>query len=155
MNLSPMEYGHYGFTLREEIETVQWLFKQVICEFKNGAPANFVVGMLKNALPRLIGLKNVHLSASTDDILPVLQMLQTHCPRLRGLSIQYVFRSCSPYCRQSLTGGLDLRSVSPICRISTFDFSPISPTQRRHTLQPPRASTTSSPKIVQLCARSP
>lgn len=47
-------------------------------------------GMLTNALPNLINLRNVHISAGVEGIIPVLRVLQTCTPRLRGLSIQYV-----------------------------------------------------------------
>lgn len=48
--------------------------------------------MLTNALPKLINLRNVHISASTEGILPVLRMLQICTPRLRGLSLESVYR---------------------------------------------------------------
>ncbi|KAG5638689.1 hypothetical protein H0H81_010914 [Sphagnurus paluster] len=47
----------------------------------------FQTGMLTNALPKLANLRNVHISAGVDGILPVLRVLQTCSPRLRGLSL--------------------------------------------------------------------
>ncbi|KAF9497075.1 hypothetical protein BDN71DRAFT_1545874 [Pleurotus eryngii] len=47
----------------------------------------FQIGMLANALPKLINLKNVHIAASSDGLLPMLRILQTTSPKLRGLSI--------------------------------------------------------------------
>jgi len=47
----------------------------------------FQTGMLMNALPRLNNLRNVHLSASNEGIVPVLKILQSTSPRLHGLSI--------------------------------------------------------------------
>ena len=46
--------------------------------------------MLTNALPKLINLRNVHLAATSEGIVPVLRILQTTSPRLRGLSLQCV-----------------------------------------------------------------
>lgn len=65
-----------------------------------GTTAAFQTGMLANALPRLINLRNVHLSATSEGIVPVLRILQTTSPRLRGLSLKYAF---SPYSHPSLT----------------------------------------------------
>ncbi|KJA14997.1 hypothetical protein HYPSUDRAFT_59046 [Hypholoma sublateritium FD-334 SS-4] len=48
----------------------------------------FQTGMLANALPRLINLRNVHLSATRAGIVPVLRILQRTSPRLRGLSLK-------------------------------------------------------------------
>ncbi|KAG6905851.1 hypothetical protein DXG01_000406 [Tephrocybe rancida] len=45
------------------------------------------LGMLTNALPNLINLRNVHISAGVEGTLPVLRVLQTCTPRLRGLSL--------------------------------------------------------------------
>ncbi|KAG6883754.1 hypothetical protein C0993_003992 [Termitomyces sp. T159_Od127] len=53
---------------------------------RDGALA-FQIGMLTNALPNLINLRNVHISAGVEGIIPVLRVLQTCTPRLRGLSI--------------------------------------------------------------------
>lgn len=47
--------------------------------------------MLTNALPKLINLRNVHLAATSEGTIPVLRILQTTSPRLRGLSLQCVF----------------------------------------------------------------
>ncbi|KAF8188708.1 hypothetical protein BJ912DRAFT_1031893 [Pholiota molesta] len=54
---------------------------------RDGSSA-FQTGMLTNALPRLINLRNVHLSATSDGIVPVLRILQRTSPRLRGLSLK-------------------------------------------------------------------
>ncbi|PPQ94275.1 hypothetical protein CVT25_004932 [Psilocybe cyanescens] len=54
---------------------------------KDGSVA-FQTGMLTNALPKLINLRNVHISATSEGILPVLRILQTSSPRLRGLSLK-------------------------------------------------------------------
>ncbi|GLB44437.1 hypothetical protein LshimejAT787_1700640 [Lyophyllum shimeji] len=53
---------------------------------RDGAMA-FQTGMLTNALVKLINLRNVHISAGVEGILPVLRVLHTCTPRLRGLSI--------------------------------------------------------------------
>ncbi|RDB17545.1 hypothetical protein Hypma_001187 [Hypsizygus marmoreus] len=53
---------------------------------KDGAMA-FQTGMLTNALPKLTNLRNVHISAGIEGIMPVLRVLQTCTPRLRGLSL--------------------------------------------------------------------
>ncbi|KAF5376638.1 hypothetical protein D9615_007873 [Tricholomella constricta] len=53
---------------------------------RDGAMA-FQTGMLTNALPKLVNLRNVHISAGVDGILPVLRVMQTCTPRLRGLSL--------------------------------------------------------------------
>ncbi|KAG5641529.1 hypothetical protein DXG03_004820 [Asterophora parasitica] len=53
---------------------------------RDGAMA-FQTGMLTNALPKLINLRNAHISAGVDGILPVLRVMQTCTPRLRGLSL--------------------------------------------------------------------
>ncbi|KAF8956753.1 hypothetical protein BDZ97DRAFT_1670956 [Flammula alnicola] len=54
---------------------------------KDGSMA-FQTGMLMNALPKLINLRNVHLSSTSDGIVPVLRILQSTSPRLRGLSLK-------------------------------------------------------------------
>ncbi len=53
----------------------------------HGVMTCFSIGMLANALPKLINLKNVHIAASSDGLLPMLRILQTTSPKLRGLSI--------------------------------------------------------------------
>ncbi|KAG6840008.1 hypothetical protein C0991_009640 [Blastosporella zonata] len=47
----------------------------------------FQTGMLTNALPNLKNLRNVYISAGVEGIMPVLRVLQTSTPRLRGLSL--------------------------------------------------------------------
>ncbi|KDR65829.1 hypothetical protein GALMADRAFT_260025 [Galerina marginata CBS 339.88] len=54
---------------------------------KDGSTA-FQTGMLTNALPKLINLRNVHISATSEGIVPVLRILQSSSPRLRGLSLK-------------------------------------------------------------------
>ncbi|KAF8637727.1 hypothetical protein AX17_002615 [Amanita inopinata Kibby_2008] len=54
---------------------------------KDGTMA-FQTGMLTNALPRLINLRNVHISAGSESIIPILRVLQTSSPRLKGLSLR-------------------------------------------------------------------
>ncbi|KAG5337087.1 hypothetical protein C0989_010828, partial [Termitomyces sp. Mn162] len=56
---------------------------------REGALA-FQIGMLTNALPNLMNLRNVHISAGVEAIIPVLRVLQTCTPRLCGLSIESV-----------------------------------------------------------------
>lgn len=46
--------------------------------------------MLTNALPKLVNLRNVHISSGAEGLPPVLRILQSTNPRLRGLSLQYV-----------------------------------------------------------------
>ncbi|PFH48197.1 hypothetical protein AMATHDRAFT_66092 [Amanita thiersii Skay4041] len=48
----------------------------------------FQTGMLTNALPKLINLHNVHISAGSESIVSILRVLQTSHPRLRGLSLR-------------------------------------------------------------------
>lgn len=46
------------------------------------------LGMLTNALPKLVNLRNVHISSSAEGLTPVLRILQSTNPRLCGLSLQ-------------------------------------------------------------------
>ncbi|KAF4612059.1 hypothetical protein D9613_003616 [Agrocybe pediades] len=55
---------------------------------RRGRAMAFQTGMLNNALPKLINLRSVHLSATSDGIGAVLRTLQVTCPRLKGLSIK-------------------------------------------------------------------
>ncbi|KAJ8516510.1 hypothetical protein ONZ45_g6185 [Pleurotus djamor] len=55
----------------------------------------FQIGMLANALPKLVNLKNVHIQASSEGLLSILRILQTTSPRLRGLSILWVHPSAN------------------------------------------------------------
>lgn len=48
----------------------------------------FQTGMLTNALPKLVNLRNVHISSGAEGLPPVLRILQSTNPRLRGLSLQ-------------------------------------------------------------------
>ncbi|KAJ7579284.1 hypothetical protein C8J56DRAFT_341215 [Mycena floridula] len=48
----------------------------------------FQTGILANALPKLVNLKHVHISAEGEAVVPVLSILQGCAPRLRGLSLQ-------------------------------------------------------------------
>lgn len=49
-----------------------------------------IVGMLTNALPKLINLRHVHISSGAEGLPPVLRILQSTNPNLRGLSLQCV-----------------------------------------------------------------
>ncbi|KIM35498.1 hypothetical protein M413DRAFT_449710, partial [Hebeloma cylindrosporum] len=71
---------------------------------RDGSTA-FQTGMLTNALPKLINLRNVHISAMSEGMVPVLRILQTTSPRLRGLSLK------SPDCPGDLSF-LDFRHLS-------------------------------------------
>jgi len=46
--------------------------------------------MLTNALPKLVNLRNFHISSPAEDLPPILHILQSANPRLCGLSLQYV-----------------------------------------------------------------
>ncbi|KAJ3894566.1 hypothetical protein GG344DRAFT_40701 [Lentinula edodes] len=50
--------------------------------------SSFQIGILSNALPKLINLRNVHITAPIDGTIPILQILQTSHPRLSGLTLQ-------------------------------------------------------------------
>jgi hypothetical protein len=65
----------------------------------NGS-ASFQTGILSNALPKLINLRYVHITAPVDGTMSILQILQVSHPRLRGLSLQIP------------DGSLDLSTVS-------------------------------------------
>ncbi|KAF9461353.1 hypothetical protein BDZ94DRAFT_1310625 [Collybia nuda] len=60
---------------------------RIYAPLRDGSMA-FQTGMLTNALPKLINLRNVHISAGTEGVIPVLRMLQLCTPRLRGLSLE-------------------------------------------------------------------
>ncbi|TFK38702.1 hypothetical protein BDQ12DRAFT_712664 [Crucibulum laeve] len=47
----------------------------------------FQTGMLTNALPKLINMRNVHICAGSESIICILRILQVSSPRLRGLSL--------------------------------------------------------------------
>ncbi|KAJ3776583.1 hypothetical protein FB446DRAFT_285085 [Lentinula raphanica] len=49
---------------------------------------SFQIGILSNALPKLINLRNVHITAPIDGTMPILEVLQTSHPRLSGLALQ-------------------------------------------------------------------
>ncbi|KIK56693.1 hypothetical protein GYMLUDRAFT_46997 [Collybiopsis luxurians FD-317 M1] len=49
---------------------------------------SFQSGMLSNALPKLINLRYVHITAPVNGTIPILQILQVSHPRLRGLALQ-------------------------------------------------------------------
>ncbi|KAF9074556.1 hypothetical protein BDP27DRAFT_1381084 [Rhodocollybia butyracea] len=49
---------------------------------------SFQSGILSNALPKLINLLHVHITAPVAGTMPILQILQTSHPRLRGLALQ-------------------------------------------------------------------
>ncbi|KAJ7211270.1 hypothetical protein GGX14DRAFT_534642 [Mycena pura] len=47
----------------------------------------FQIGMLANALPKLVNLRNVYISALSENTVPLLRLLQHSSVRLRGLSL--------------------------------------------------------------------
>ncbi|KAJ6558077.1 hypothetical protein B0H19DRAFT_1028677 [Mycena capillaripes] len=47
----------------------------------------FQIGMLANALPRLVNLRNVYISALSENTIPLLRVLQVSAVRIRGLSL--------------------------------------------------------------------
>ncbi|CAK5263110.1 unnamed protein product [Mycena citricolor] len=47
----------------------------------------FQIGMLSNAIYRLVNLRNVHISGSSENTVPLLRLLQQSSLRIRGLSI--------------------------------------------------------------------
>ncbi|KAJ3999504.1 hypothetical protein F5050DRAFT_929011 [Lentinula boryana] len=49
---------------------------------------SFQIGILSNALPKLINLRNVHITAPIDGTMPILEILQISHPRLFGLALQ-------------------------------------------------------------------
>ncbi|KAF8623133.1 hypothetical protein AX15_006487 [Amanita polypyramis BW_CC] len=48
----------------------------------------FQIGMLTNALPKLVNLRTVHISAGGGCIIPILLVLQLTSPRLKSLSLR-------------------------------------------------------------------
>ncbi|PPR01862.1 hypothetical protein CVT24_001343 [Panaeolus cyanescens] len=88
----------------------------------------FQTGMLTNALPKLLNLRNVHLSASSDAISQVLRILQITCPRLRGLSLH------SPDGAADLSF-LDLQYLNDFC-YSTIGGGPSTLHSVIHQLRP-------------------
>ncbi|KAJ4466488.1 hypothetical protein J3R30DRAFT_2266065 [Lentinula aciculospora] len=49
---------------------------------------SFQIGILSNALPKLINLRNVHITAPVEGTTPILEILQASHPRLSGLALQ-------------------------------------------------------------------
>ncbi|KAJ7152259.1 hypothetical protein C8R43DRAFT_479950 [Mycena crocata] len=47
----------------------------------------FQIGMLGNALPKLVNLRNVYISALSENTIPLLRLLQHSSVRIRGLSL--------------------------------------------------------------------
>ncbi|KAJ7634931.1 hypothetical protein FB45DRAFT_1056892 [Roridomyces roridus] len=47
----------------------------------------FQIGMLANALPKLVNLRNVYISALSENTIPLLRLLQHSSVRVRGLSL--------------------------------------------------------------------
>jgi len=45
-------------------------------------------GILTNALPKLVNLRNFHISSAAEALPPILRVLQSANPRLCGLSLQ-------------------------------------------------------------------
>ncbi|KAF5368659.1 hypothetical protein D9757_010211 [Collybiopsis confluens] len=54
---------------------------------KDGS-ASFQTGMLSNALPKLVNLRYLHITAPANRTMPILQLVQVSHPRLRGLALQ-------------------------------------------------------------------
>lgn len=74
-------------------------------------------GMLANALPKLINLKNVHITASYDSFVSILRMVQYSSPRLRGLSLRHVSSSIPTSCPYQ-----DCRSVDGAGDLGVLGF---------------------------------
>ncbi|KAL0960739.1 hypothetical protein HGRIS_005762 [Hohenbuehelia grisea] len=47
----------------------------------------FQIGMLTNALPKIVNLRNVHIASHSEGLFPILRVVQSTSPNLRGLSI--------------------------------------------------------------------
>jgi hypothetical protein len=97
--------------------TVRWLSRLVRLPQFTFPPLLRVspcTGILMNALPKLINLRNVHISASTEGIMPVLRMLQTCSPRLRGLSVEYVCVYCHPLVPSNEPSGLRMPRLTSV-----------------------------------------
>lgn len=60
------------------------------------ASMGFQTGMLANALVKFVNLRHVHISAEGEGIMPILKILQTSNPRLRGLSLHVLEGSFDP-----------------------------------------------------------
>lgn len=48
----------------------------------------FQLGMISNALPKLTNVRRVHITMRWKDLQQILKMLNVHCPKLSGLSIE-------------------------------------------------------------------
>ncbi|KAF7760052.1 hypothetical protein Agabi119p4_11747 [Agaricus bisporus var. burnettii] len=89
----------------------------------------FQTGMLTNALPKLINLRHVHISSGAEGLPPVLRILQSTNPNLRGLSLQ------SPDYPVDLSF-LDFRSISHLAYTSPpVPTTTTSSTQAQSSLQ--------------------
>ncbi|KAJ7185689.1 hypothetical protein C8R46DRAFT_1288730 [Mycena filopes] len=54
---------------------------------KDDSSMAFQIGMLVNALPKLVNLRNIYISALCENTIPLLRILQHSAIRLRGLSL--------------------------------------------------------------------
>ncbi|KAJ7029224.1 hypothetical protein C8F04DRAFT_1288746 [Mycena alexandri] len=54
---------------------------------KDDSSMAFQIGMLVNALPKLVNLRNVYISALSENTIPLLRVLQLSAVRIRGLSL--------------------------------------------------------------------
>ncbi|KAG7086398.1 hypothetical protein E1B28_002353 [Marasmius oreades] len=59
-----------------------------VFSFKLDGDAGFHVGILANALPKLINLQNVHITASVEGALSIIRILEFTRPQIHGLSLQ-------------------------------------------------------------------
>ena len=115
-------------------------------------PGFLFLGMLTNALPKLINLRNVHISAMSEGMVPVLRILQCTSPRLRGLSLKLVVPTfVFPYTEVDTFAfpRPDLPIVLEISLSLIFDTSPILRTLSTHFLELLLLYTPSSTKTVQ------
>ncbi|KAK1228020.1 hypothetical protein PQX77_008954 [Marasmius sp. AFHP31] len=59
-----------------------------VFSFRLDRDAGFHIGILANALPKLINLRNVHITASVEGALSIIRILEFTRPRISGLSLQ-------------------------------------------------------------------
>ncbi|KAL0577665.1 hypothetical protein V5O48_004313 [Marasmius crinis-equi] len=59
-----------------------------VFSFKLDGDAGFHIGILANALPKLINIRNVHITASVEGALSIIRILEFTRPRIHGLSLQ-------------------------------------------------------------------
>ncbi|KAF9265919.1 hypothetical protein L218DRAFT_1075455 [Marasmius fiardii PR-910] len=103
-----------------------------VYSFKLDGDAGFHVGILANALPKLINLQNVHITASVEGALSIIRILEFTRPRVHGLSLQI------------LDGALDLSGLN-FTHLAHFSYD-------THFSSPP--SSTSSPSAVGVAPQS-